>query len=77
MKIEDRKWRYLVTLRPGVSIAPSRFAEIVEVDRPDPLSAIAKAIDIWKKMDASPEDAEYTTHAWQSDDLSIRVERVA
>ena len=65
---DSKKYRYAVTLRPGVSIAPARFVRVVEIETPDPIAALAFALG---KMD--PKE----THAWQSDDLSIRVERVA
>jgi hypothetical protein len=61
-------YRYMVTLNPNVSIAPRRFVEVVEVDGPQPFTAIAKAIAIWEKRE---------THMWQSSDATIKVERVA
>lgn len=64
----ERRWRYAVTLSPNVSIAPRRFVRVVEVDGPKPLEAMAEAL---ARMD--PKE----THAWQSDDLTVRVERVA
>jgi len=65
---EQPRYRYAVTLRPGVSIAPARFVRVVEVASPDPIAALMEALE---RMD--PKE----THAWQSDDLTIRVERVA
>jgi len=68
------KYRYMVTLNPGVSIAPRRFVEVVTVAHLDPFAAIEKAIAVWRKHDDS--DDERDTHIWQADDASIRVERV-
>lgn len=68
------RWRYMVTLQPGVAIAARRFIEVVDVDHPDPFAAIEKAISIWRKRDE--QDDEPGTHIWQSDDASVRVERV-
>ena len=62
------KWRYQVTLEPGVSIAPDRFVRVVAVPSPDPWAAVKKAMAA-----IDPEE----THLWQSDDATIRVERVA
>jgi hypothetical protein len=62
------KWRYQVVLEPGVSIAPRRFVRVVEVDGPDPWEAVKTAM-----ADMDPKE----THLWQSDDATIRVERVA
>ena len=61
-------WRYQVTLSPGVSIAPHRFVRVVEVASPDPWAAVQKAMG-----EIDPEE----THLWQSDEATIKVERVA
>lgn len=61
-------WRYEVTLGPNVSIAPKRFVRVVEVSSPDPWAAVQKAM-----AEIDPDE----THLWQSDDATIRVERVA
>jgi len=63
----DEKWRYQVTLQPGVPIGPRRYVRVVVVDGPEPWEAIKKAMD-----EIGPDN-----HLWQSDDALICVERVA
>lgn len=60
--------RYLVTVRPRVSIMPERYVRVVEVDGPRPEQAIIDMLALLKLEDVS---------LWQSDDLSIQCERVA
>ena len=66
---EFDKYRYQVTLLPGVAIGPDRFVRVVIVDGPDPWAAVQKAM--------AEIDLHHAAHLWQSDDATIRVERVA
>lgn len=61
------KYRFLVELKPGVSITYDTYSQIIEVDGPQPLEAVEKAIKIFAGQD---------TQIWQSDDVTIRVKRV-
>jgi hypothetical protein len=58
----------MVTLRPGVSIAPKKFVRVVEVDGPRPELALVKALD---DMDSQE------THMWQSKYIEIAIEQVS
>ncbi len=60
--------RYMVTVIPGLSIAPKKFVRVVEVDGPRPEFALVKALD---------DIDEKQTHTWQSDRIEYIVERVA
>ncbi|MDP9145935.1 MAG: hypothetical protein M3N43_14800 [Actinomycetota bacterium] len=62
------KWRYMVTLYPGVSIGPRKFVRVVDVDHPAPDKAVIKALGQMSNDE---------THLWQSDSARIEVERVA
>ena len=62
------EWRYQVTLTPGVAIGPKRYVRVVAVAGPRPWDAIKKAME-----EIGPNE----TQLWQSDDATIRVERVA
>ena len=67
-KVQMSTYRYQVTLMPNVSIAPRRFVRVVETDGPRPWDAVQTAME-----DINRDE----THLWQSDDATIRVERVA
>ena len=69
-----KSYRYMVTLSPGVSIAPRRFIEVVTVEHLDPFAAIEAAIAIWRARDDM--EGELETQIWQSDDATIHVESV-
>lgn len=68
MADERSIYRFLVTVRPNVSIMPKRYARVIEVDGPRPEQAIVEALALLKLESVG---------FWQSDDLSIQCERVA
>ena len=71
--MSDFRFRYVVTMTNGM-FGPGKYVESVVIPSPDPFAAVQRAIARWRRRDAADESEQ--THTWQSDDVSIRVERV-
>jgi len=63
------KYRWLVTIRPGVSIGPARYVETVETDNLDPTEASCQGTLAVQRR--HPDN-----QMWQSDRVEIIVERI-
>ena len=71
-EVTDFQFRYIVTMTNGM-FGSGKYVDSVIVNHPDPFAAVQRAIARWRRRDA---DEKSETHTWQSDDVSIRVERV-
>jgi len=71
--LSDFRFRYIVTMTNGM-FGSGKYVESVVVNHPDPFAAVQRAIARWRRRDAADESQQ--THTWQSDNVSIHVERV-
>ena len=61
-------YRYIVTFEPNISIRPRRYVREITVRSPSPENVLREAL---KRLEGEDVDL------WQSDDLRVRVEKVA
>lgn len=62
-----KSYKYLVTIRPGLSIGPKEYNRIISLEHLEPLKAVVKVSD---------QLATEENQLWQSDEVTVTIKRV-